>query len=320
MNRLIAICGLSAALPLFAGCASNPVPASPGLTGSAAQNTAWRDEIHRSPDGGLPSFGPLSDAEKAVQQAQTQPHVNDFDRQSLTQAQQALSQAQDDWQEIAGKKKRSDAELANVADESHRAERLAQIARYTAQREIGLKQLNESQAQSQSQSGAATMSSGGAGGPTSQQLAGHRVVPEMLGSLQFVNGTARLTSDSRPVIGRLAKLAKAHPDLGMAVFGFTDNSEPPAAQLKAFINANAKLKQQHPSHDQQVEAYHQGLSDARARDVAQLLVQAGVDPHRLGARGMGSSHPAASNDTASGRQQNDRAEVIMVPLKKQGGS
>lgn len=320
MNRLILICGLSAALPLFAGCAvfqSSPVPPSPSLTGVAAQNAAWHDAIHRSPTGGTPTFGPLSDAESAVQSAQAQQQVKQFDSQSLTQAQQALTQAKSDWQAIADKRKRSDDTLAKVADEAHRAERLAQIAQYTAQREIGLKQLNQLQAQQQ-QSMVAS-SSGNTSGMSSRDLAGKRVVPDMLGSLHFQNGTARLTQDSHPVIGRLAKLAQAHPKLGVAIFGFTDNSEPPAGQLKAFINANPKLKKQNLSHAKQVQAYHQGLSDARARDVAQLLVQAGVDPHRLGARGMGDSHPVASNATAAGRRKNERAEAVMVPLQKKGG-
>ncbi len=318
MKRLIVVGGLSAVLPLFAGCAvfeSSPVPPSPSLTGVEAQDAAWHDAIHRNPHGGTPTFGPLSDAESAVKDAQSQQQVSQFDSQSLTQAQQALAQAQNDWQAIAGKKKRSDDALAKVADEAHRAQRLAEIAQYTAQREIGLKQLNQLQAQQQQRM---TASSNASSSVSTQDLVGKRVVPEMLGSLHFQSGTARLTQGSHPVIGRLAKLAQAHPKLGVAIFGFTDNSEPPADQLQAFVNANQKLKQQHLSHKQKVQAYHQGLSDARARDVAQLLVQAGVDPHRIGARGMGATHPVASNDTASGRRQNERAEAVMVPLKHKG--
>ncbi|MGN8160670.1 OmpA family protein [Salinisphaera sp. SWV1] len=320
MKRLIVMGGLTAVLPLFAGCAvfeSSPVPPSPSLTGVKAQNAAWHDAIHRSPHAGTPTFGPLSDAESAVQRAEAQPQVKQFDSQSLTRAQTSLTQAKNDWQAIANKKKRSDDALAKVANEAHRAQRLAQIAQYTAQREIGLKQLHQLQAQQHQQQRAAA-SSGRLASVSTQDIVGKRVVPDMLGSLHFQSGTARLTQASHPVIGRLAKLAKAHPKLGVAIFGFTDNSEPPADRLQAFVNSNPKLKQQHPSHKQQVQAYHQGLSDARARDVAQLLVQAGVDPHRIGARGMGATHPVASNDTASGRQKNERAEAVMVPLKHKG--
>ncbi|HET7315596.1 OmpA family protein [Salinisphaera sp.] len=318
MNRLIVICSLGVALPLFSGCAafeSNPVPPSPSLTGIEAQNAAWRDAIHRGPHGGLPTFGPLADAEDAVEAAAAQPRVKQFDSQSLTEAKQALNQAKSDWRAIANKEKRSDDALANVADEAHRAQRLAEIAQYTAQREIGLKKLNRLQSRQQSM-----MASSPSGGNFStRDLIGKRVVPEVVGSLHFQSGTARLTEASHPVIERLAQLVEAHHELGVAIFGFTDNSEPSAERLEAFVNANPKLKQQDLSHEQKVEAYHQGLSSARARDVAQLLVQAGVDPHRIGARGLGATHPIASNASAAGRRKNERAEAIMVPLKSQGG-
>lgn len=317
MNRLIVFCGLSVALPLFAGCAlfqSNAVPPSPTLTGVAAQNTAWRDQVHRGPHGGTPSFGPLSDAKKAVQAAQSQNRVDDFDSQSLSQAKEKLSEAKKAWQDLADKKKPSNDALAKVAGKAHRARRLAQIAQYTAQREIGLKQLNQLQSQQQQQQMAVS-----GGNISGSDLVKKRVVPEMLGSLHFQSGTARLTEDSHAVVKKLAKLVQAHPQLGVAIFGFTDSSEPSDSKLQAFVEATPKLKKQHPNHDQKVKAYQQGLADARARDVAQLLVQAGVDPHHIGARGMGASHPVASNDSTSGRRQNNRAEAVMVPLKQSGG-
>lgn len=322
MNRLIVIGGLAVALPLFAGCAvfeSNPVPRSPTLIGVAAQNAAWRDEIQRSPHGGAPTFGPLSAAEDALRAAAAQPQVNDFDSQSLTQARQALEQAKSDWQAIADQKKRSDDALANVAAEAHRAERLAQIAQYTAQREINLRQLNRVKAQQQKEQRKQKVMAASGRGASGGDLAGRRVVPGMLGSLHFQPGTAQLTESSRSTMRRLAKLAQAHPELGVVIFGFTSSSEPSPDRLQAFVNSNSKLKKQNPNHDQQVKAYHLGLSDARARDVAQLLVQAGVDPDHIGVRGMGATHPVASNKTASGRRQNGRAEAVMAPLKQGGG-
>lgn len=323
MTRLIFAATLSVVLTLFAGCAafdSDSVPPRPSLTGMQAENVAWRDAIHRSRNGGAPTFEPLSDAEDAVQAAESQKRVNDFDAKSLTQAKQALKQAQSDWQAIADDDDRSDQALAKVATEANRAERLAQIAQYTAEREIGLDQLEQMQAQQQQQRQRQQSLSGGTVAAGGGRLVGRRVVPEMLGSLQFQPGTARLTEDSHSVIDRLAKLMAAHPKRGVAIFGFSSNSEPPAQQLKAFVNANPQLQKQDLGHDQQVQAYHKGLSEARARDVAQLLVQAGVDPHRLGARGMGASHPVASNETASGRRKNDRAEAVIVPLNQNGGS
>ena len=248
-------------------------------------------------------------------EAKAQARVNEYDAEALSKAESALSDAQAAWDKIAEQDDRSAQALAEVADGAHDAERYAQIARYTAQREIGLDELNALQAprQNTAMAGVGGANAGNVDRLSDQELINKRVVPTLLGSLQFQEGSARLTEASRPVLKRLAELLGEHPDLGVAIFGFTDNAEPADQRLQAFINANQQLAEQNLSHAQQVAAYRQGLTDARARDVAQLLVQAGVNPNRIGARGMRNQHPIASNDTPAGRRQNERAEAIMVP-------
>jgi OOP family OmpA-OmpF porin len=59
------------------------------------------------------------------------------------------------------------------------------------------------------------------------------------------------------------------------------------------------------------DAYNQRLSERRAKAVRDYLVRQGIDPSRITVRGYGESHPVASNDTAEGRAQNRRAEVIV---------
>lgn len=60
------------------------------------------------------------------------------------------------------------------------------------------------------------------------------------------------------------------------------------------------------------EAYNKGLSKRRARSVVEWLVNNGVDPSRLTARGQGETEPIASNETKEGRRENRRTEIIMV--------
>src|SRR5438132_1280577 len=55
-----------------------------------------------------------------------------------------------------------------------------------------------------------------------------------------------------------------------------------------------------------VNAYEKG----RTRAVRDYLVREGIDPSRITTRGYGKSRPVASNDTAEGRAQNRRAEVV----------
>jgi chemotaxis protein MotB len=62
------------------------------------------------------------------------------------------------------------------------------------------------------------------------------------------------------------------------------------------------------------------LSAARALNITRLLTEGGyLAPERLAASGYGEFHPVASNDTAEGRAQNRRVElVVLKDLKSEG--
>lgn len=57
------------------------------------------------------------------------------------------------------------------------------------------------------------------------------------------------------------------------------------------------------------DAYNQGLSERRARSVADYLVSRGVPGDKVSAEGRGESQPVASNDSDAGRAQNRRVEL-----------
>ncbi len=56
------------------------------------------------------------------------------------------------------------------------------------------------------------------------------------------------------------------------------------------------------------------LSDQRAQAVRNYLIEQGIAPDRLIARGYGSAHPIASNATAAGRELNRRSEFIRLDV------
>jgi outer membrane protein OmpA-like peptidoglycan-associated protein len=64
------------------------------------------------------------------------------------------------------------------------------------------------------------------------------------------------------------------------------------------------------------DQYNQQLSQRRASSVAGYLSSHGVVGQRLITGGAGESHPIASNDSESGRSQNRRVEMTIVPVTK----
>jgi len=59
------------------------------------------------------------------------------------------------------------------------------------------------------------------------------------------------------------------------------------------------------------EAYNEQLSVRRAKSVASVLASAGMKQENIQLRGLGSSKPVASNDTASGRTENRRVAIVV---------
>jgi outer membrane protein OmpA-like peptidoglycan-associated protein len=59
------------------------------------------------------------------------------------------------------------------------------------------------------------------------------------------------------------------------------------------------------------DAYNQVLSRRRAESARSYLLESGIKPEIVQAMGFGESQPVASNDSAAGRQQNRRVELVV---------
>lgn len=59
------------------------------------------------------------------------------------------------------------------------------------------------------------------------------------------------------------------------------------------------------------DKFNRDLSQRRADSVREYLISQGVEPERVKALGQGESEPIASNDSAEGRANNRRVEIIM---------
>src|SRR5580704_14011590 len=101
----------------------------------------------------------------------------------------------------------------------------------------------------------------------------------------FAFGKYELQPSAREALAKFSGIVLAHPGLHLSVEGYTDS-----------VGS---------------DAFNQTLSEQRANAVRDYLVQQGLDPTAITATGFGKSNPVASNDTAAGRQQNRRVEIII---------
>jgi outer membrane protein OmpA-like peptidoglycan-associated protein len=85
------------------------------------------------------------------------------------------------------------------------------------------------------------------------------------------------------------------------------------AKVSGIILAYPSLKLEVEGHTDSVgtDEYNMQLSENRANSVRDYLVQQGINTSSIAARGFGESQPVATNDTAAGRQQNRRVELIV---------
>jgi outer membrane protein OmpA-like peptidoglycan-associated protein len=108
-----------------------------------------------------------------------------------------------------------------------------------------------------------------------------------LGDTLFATGKAELKSGATVNLDRLTAFMNEYPKRTAAIEGFTDSMGS--------------------------DEMNQSLSQRRADAVKGYLVGQGVSSTRLSASGRGENSPVADNESAAGRQQNRRVEVVISP-------
>jgi outer membrane protein OmpA-like peptidoglycan-associated protein len=106
-----------------------------------------------------------------------------------------------------------------------------------------------------------------------------------LSDVLFDTAKATLKPGAREKLSKISGILLSHPGLEIAVEGHADSRGS--------------------------ESYNQQLSEARASSVRDYLVREGIAPGTVATSGFGETQPVASNDTAAGRQQNRRVELIV---------
>jgi outer membrane protein OmpA-like peptidoglycan-associated protein len=101
----------------------------------------------------------------------------------------------------------------------------------------------------------------------------------------FDTGKADLKPSARERLAKVAGILIAYPDIKVEIDGHTDST--------GSLEFNERLSQQ------------------RAESVRSYLSSQGVNYSSITTQGFGPSQPIASNETAAGRQQNRRVELVV---------
>jgi outer membrane protein OmpA-like peptidoglycan-associated protein len=112
-----------------------------------------------------------------------------------------------------------------------------------------------------------------------------------LGDVLFNSGRSELRPAATRTVERLADFLQQRPKLSVLIEGHTDNVGD--------------------------DAYNANLSQQRADAVRSALAARGIDSQRVRSHGLGEAYPSASNDSAGGRQQNRRVEIVFSDEKGQ---
>ncbi|HYM72378.1 MAG TPA: OmpA family protein [Stellaceae bacterium] len=122
-----------------------------------------------------------------------------------------------------------------------------------------------------------------------QQLSTFTIAADML----FVSGGFDITPKGRAALDDIAPKLRSLKNNKVAVYGYTDSEQVGASLKKQGIQTNLEL------------------SSRRADAVVKYLVAQGVNASTISAKGRGDSHPVGANDTAAGRAQNRRIEIVV---------
>jgi outer membrane protein OmpA-like peptidoglycan-associated protein len=108
----------------------------------------------------------------------------------------------------------------------------------------------------------------------------------VLRGVNFDFDKSNIRPDAVPILEQACKTLKEEPSINVSCQGYTDSVG--------------------------TDAYNMGLSDRRANAVRMWLIKCGISASRLTAKGFGESNPVATNETAEGRAQNRRTELVVT--------
>ena len=294
-------------LAVLAGCASADLEPAAKAQLAKAQ-TAYR-QAQSDPNVQAHAQLQLADAQKAIQAAEQAPNPGDMQQlaylaekkaQTASVVAQIRKTEQDtqmmgkETQDILLQKRdrelkaaRADADQARAAAEARARDaeakaREAEQARTQAEQARLQAESARAQADAEQAKNAALLKE-------LSELKGqqtNRGLVLTVGDVLFATGKAEVAASGMRSIDKLAEWLKKNPTRNLLIEGHTDNTGP--------------------------DDFNMRLSQQRADAVKDALVSRGLGADRITTKGYGPKYPVMANDTAAGRQQNRRVEVVIL--------
>ena len=121
--------------------------------------------------------------------------------------------------------------------------------------------------------------------------------------ITFDSGSNVVKPEARSALMKLAQILSTEQvrDRTLTIVGHTDNVPVKKRETIARLKSLGKA------------ADNQGLSEARAEAVAEVLMAGGVEAARMVTQGRGQSVPIADNLTVEGKAKNRRVDIFVTP-------
>ena len=227
--------------------------------------------------------------QQAEEEAQRRAQLERQNQQAQQQAAQAQQQAQAAQQEADLQRQQAEQAQLQAQTEAERRAAAEQQAQQTGQQvDEARRQAQEAQQRAQSAETQQQQLRQQLRDQLNQILATRDTARGLIVSMPdvlFDTGSANLKPTARERLAKVSGILIAHPDIKVEVDGYTDSTGDPV--------------------------FNQKLSQERASAVQSYLSQQGVPAGSISIHGFGEANPIASNDSAAGRQQNRRVELVV---------
>ncbi|WP_324740740.1 OmpA family protein [Tsuneonella sp. CC-YZS046] len=131
----------------------------------------------------------------------------------------------------------------------------------------------------------------GSGVDVTETPDGKAILVNLPDGVTFAVDSTTISPSFQSTLDQIATSLKTYPDSLIDVYGHTDSTGS--------------------------DTYNQGLSERRAKAVADYLAMRGVSSARIRSQGFGEQYPVATNETAEGRALNRRVEIKITPISQE---